>query len=256
MRKLFLLILAATFAVSTSAGAQTITGGTTNGAGHAGHYDQKIEQQATRALNSKDKWKDVTASSEDGIVTLRGTTTLLIDKLDAAKKVRKLASVEGVRNQVVVESNASDQQLQQKLANKLRYDRVGYGNAFNFLALNVKDGVVTVDGAVRDYPARDSAMGIVETTAGVKEAVNNIRVLPTSVLDDDIRLRVARAIYGNGVLSKYGADPQKPIRIIVENGHVTLYGVVDSKFDKQIAGIQANSVPDVFSVDDRLTVSK
>ena len=251
MKKLFLLILAATFAVSTSAGAQTTA--TSNG---VGRYDQKIEEQATGALNSKDKWKDITASTEDGIVTLRGTTKLLIDKLDAAKKVRKLASVEGVRNQVVVESNASDQQLQHKLANKLRYDRVGYGNAFNFLALDVKDGVVTVDGAVHDYPARDSAMGIVETTPGVKEAVNNIKVLPTSMLDDDIRLRVARAIYGNGVLAKYATDPQKPIRIIVENGHVTLYGVVDSKVDKQIAGMQANSVPDVFSVDDRLTVSK
>lgn len=255
MKKLFLLILATTFAVSASmsAGGQPTAGGTTNG---AGRYDQKIEEQATRALNSKDKWKDITASTEDGIVTLRGTTKLLIDKLDAAKKVRKLASVEDVRNQIAVESNASDQQLQQKLANKLRYDRVGYGNAFNFLALGVKDGVVTVDGAVHDYPARDSAMGIVETTPGVKEAVNNIKVLPTSMLDDDIRVRVARAIYGNGVLSKYASDPQKPIRIIVENGHVTLYGVVDSKLDKQIAGMQANSVRDVFSVDDRLTISK
>jgi hyperosmotically inducible protein len=99
-------------------------------------------------------------------------------------------------------------------------------------------------------------MAVVETTPGVKEAVDNINVLPTSIMDDDIRLRTARAIYGNGTLSKYALDPQKPIRIVVENGHVTLYGVVDSRMDKQIAEMQARSVPNVFSVDDKLVVSK
>jgi osmotically-inducible protein OsmY len=56
-------------------------------------------------------------------------------------------------------------------------------------------------------------------------------------------------------LSKYALDPQKPIRIIVDNGHVTLYGVVDSQMDKQIAETQARSVPNVFSVDDKLVVA-
>jgi hyperosmotically inducible protein len=243
MRKLFLSVLAVLIATSVWA-----TG--------TGRYDQQIERQATRVLDSKDKWKGMTATTDDGIVTLQGTTKLLIDKIDAAKKVHKLEHVQGVRNSVEVESNVDDQQLQQQLSNKLRYDRVGYGNAFNSLVLNVQNGVVTVGGDVRDYPARDSAMAIITTMPGVKEAVNDIKVLPTSILDDDIRIRVAQAIYGNNVLSKYAADPQKPIRIIVENGRVTLYGVVDSKMDKQIAGMQANSVPNVFSVDDKLTVAK
>ena len=255
MKKLFLLILSVAFGVS--AVAQTAAVPTTNTtASGAGRCDQKIEQEATHVLSSKDKWKNVTSSTDDGIVTLRGTTQLLNDKLDAGKKVKKLASVQGVRNQIEVASNISDRQLQQKLANKLRYDRVGYGNAFNFLALDVQNGVVNVNGAVRDYPARDSAMAILGSTPGVKEVVDNIKVLPTSMMDDDLRLRVARAIYGNGVLSKYASDPQKPIRIIVENGHVTLYGTVDSKLDKQLAGMKANSVPNVFSVDDQLVVAK
>ena len=255
MKKLFLLILSVAFGVSAVAQTAAVptTNTTTSG---AGRYDQKIEQEATHVLSSKDKWKNVSSSTDDGIVTLRGTTQLLNDKLDAGKKVKKLASVQGVRNQIEVASNISDRQLQQKLANKLRYDRVGYGNAFNFLALDVQNGVVNVNGAVRDYPARDSAMAILGSTPGVKEVVDNIKVLPTSMMDDDLRLRVARAIYGNGVLSKYASDPQKPIRIIVENGHVTLYGTVDSKLDKQLAGMQANSVPNVFSVDDRLVVAK
>ena len=194
--------------------------------------------------------------TEDGIVTLQGTANLLIDKLDAAKKIKKLEHVQGARNQVEVASNVPDQQLQQKLADKLRYDRVGYGIAFNQLALKVQNGVATVSGDVRDDPARDSAMAIVETTPGVKEAIDNIKVLPTSIMDDDIRIRTARAIYGNSIRSKYALDPQKPIRIVVDNGHVTLYGAVDRQMDKQIAEMQARSVPNVFSVDDKLTVAK
>jgi len=220
-----------------------------------GRFDQQIQQDVTKVLQSKDKWKDITASTDDGIVTLQGSTKLLVDKLDAAKKVDKQDHVQGVRNHVDVEGNVSDQKLQQELADKLRYDRVGYGNAFNALGLNVQNGVATVSGDVRDYAARDSALSAIETTPGVKDVVDNINVLPTSPMDDQIRLNVARAIYGNSALSRYANDPQAPIRIVVDNGHVTLYGVVDSQMDKQIAETQAKSVPNVFSVDDKLVVA-
>jgi hyperosmotically inducible periplasmic protein len=246
MKKILLLVLAAL--LTTSAWAQTPAVG-------SGRYDQQIQQEVTKVLNSKDKWKGITASTDDGIVALQGSTKVLIDKLDAQKKISKLDHVQGVRNQVEVATTAPDEQLQKELADKLRYDRVGYGNAFNNLGLNIQNGVVTVSGDVRDYPARDSAIAIAETTPGVKEVIDGINVLPLSPMDDDIRLRVARAIYGHPTLSKYAMDPQKPIRIVVENGHVTLYGVVDSPMDKQIAELQAKSVPNVFSVDDKLMVA-
>ncbi len=89
----------------------------------------------------------------------------------------------------------------------------------------------------------------------MKDVIDNINVLPASPMDDDLRLRLARAIYGNSVLSKYATDPQKPIRIVVDNGHVTLYGVVDSQMDKQVAEVQAKSVPNVFSVENKLMVA-
>ena len=246
MKQTLLLVLAAL--LTMSAWAQTPAVG-------SGRYDQQIQQEVVKVLNSKDKWKGITASVEDGIVTLQGSTKVLIDKLDAQKKISKLDHVQGVRNQVEVATTVPDEQLQKELADKLRYDRVGYGNAFNNLALNIQNGVVTVSGDVRDYPARDSAIAIAETTPGVKEVIDGINVLPLSPMDDDIRLRVARAIYGHPTLSKYAMDPQKPIRIVVENGHVTLYGVVDSPMDKQIAEMQAKSVPNVFSVDNKLMVA-
>src|SRR5882724_3041752 len=221
----------------------------------SGRNDQQIQDDVTKLLNSKDKWKGVTASTEDSIVTLEGSLKVLMDKIDVGKKVDKVRNVNGVRNHIEISTTASDAELKEKLADKLRYDRVGYGILFNNLTLDVKDGVATIGGQVRDYPSRDSAIAVAETMPGVKDVVDNIEVLPTSNFDDDLRIRIARAIYGNNVLSRYAMDPQKPIRIVVDNGHVSLYGVVDNAMDKQIAVTQAKSVSGAFSVEDHLMVA-
>ena len=127
-------------------------------------------------------------SVEDGIVTLSGSVNLFQDKLDAAKKVKKLENVSGVRNQIVVAGdNVSDVQLQQTLAKKLAYDRVGYrDNAFNYLAIGVKDGVVTLKDDTMTDVARDSALATVQRMPGVKDVVSEVKVLPTSIFDDEL----------------------------------------------------------------------
>jgi hyperosmotically inducible protein len=221
-----------------------------------GRYDQQIQQDVEKVLQSKSRFQNVHASTEDGIVTLTGTVKAYIDKLDAERRVRHVKHVEGVRNHIEVESTVPDDVLLKKLADKLRYDRIGYGIMFNSLKLNVENGVVTVSGDVRDYSARDSALAIIATEPGVKDVIDEINVLPASIYDDELRLRVARTIYGHPALQKYAIDPQAPIRIVVENGHVRLEGVVDTQTDKQIAGMQASSVPGVFSVQNNLIVAK
>jgi len=90
----------------------------------------------------------------------------------------------------------------------------------------------------------------------VKDVIDNVSIEPVSPFDDSVRLRTLRAIYGDSVLSKYGLDPARPIRIIVVNGHVTLYGSVDSTMDKNIAGLRANGVFGAFSVENKLQVAK
>jgi len=134
--------------------------------------------------------------------------------------------------------------------------RVGYDNTFDYFALGVKDGVVTVEGADRTGVGRDEALADIYNQPGVKDVVENISLEPVSPFDDGIRLRTARAIYRDSVLSKYAIDPAHPIRIIVVNGHVTLYGAVDSAMDKTIAGLRANQVFGAFSVDNKLVVEK
>jgi osmotically-inducible protein OsmY len=221
-----------------------------------GRYDQQIQQAVSQKIHDAKQLQSVSSSVEDGIVTLTGTVNLYQDKLDAAKKAKKISNVTGVRNDIVVAGETvPDGQLQQKLAKKLAYDRVGYyDNAFNYLALDVKDGVVTINGDTVNDMAKDSAMAILARTPGVKDVVNDVKVLPVSMFDDSLRARTARAIYRDTVLGRYASDPVHPIRIVVDNGHVTLYGSVDSTMDKNIAGMRASSVPGVFSVANKLVV--
>jgi osmotically-inducible protein OsmY len=218
--------------------------------------DGKITQQVTAQLEKKSNFRGVTASVDEGIVTLSGDVPLYIDKVNAEKRVRKVKAVDGVRNRIMVAGSAmTDKDVQENLANKLRYDRIGYGIVFNSLAVHVDNGVVTVSGNVRDYPDRDSALAIVATTAGVKDVVDEIAVAPVSRFDDGLRIRLARAIYGSSALQKSAIDPQAPIRIVVDNGNVELTGVVLTEMDRQIAYMQANSVPGVFSVTNHLAVA-
>jgi hyperosmotically inducible protein len=205
---------------------------------------------------NKSQFKDVKASVENGIATLSGTVSLYEYKADAEKRVRKAKGVNAVRNEIEVSGpTVSDQELKTKLAEKLSYDRVGYGNAFNAISVNVENGMVTLGGHARTDVDKDSAMALVATYPGVKEVVNDIEVDPVSIMDDQTRMNVARAIYGYPMLNKYAIDPAKPIRIAVQNGNVELYGVVDSQADKNVAGIRAKGVPGIFSVKNYLQVA-
>jgi len=221
----------------------------------ASRYDNQIQDAVTHKLAAKSQFSDVKASTEDGIVTLTGTVGLYQRKLDAAKAIRKTANVQGVRNLITVAGpNVPDTQLEEKLAKQLRYVRVGYDNTFDYFALGVKDGVVTVEGQDRTGVGRDEALADIANMPGVKDVISNISVEPASLFDDGLRLRALRAIYRDPVLSKYAADPARPIRIIVDNGHVTLYGSVDSTMDKEVAGLRANQLFGAFSVDNKLQV--
>jgi hyperosmotically inducible protein len=223
----------------------------------ATRYDNQIQDTVTQKLSAKNQFRDVKSSVEDGIVTLTGTVDLYQRKLDAAKLARKTASVQGVRNLIIVAgANVPDEQLEQKLAQKLTYVREGYDNMFDYFALGVKDGVVTVEGQDRTGIGRDEVLSDIANMPGVKDVIANIAVEPVSNFDDGLRLRAARAIYRDPVLSKYAIDPARPIRIIVVNGHVTLYGAVDSTMDKTVAGLRAGQIPGAFSVENKLVVEK
>ena len=225
--------------------------------GAASRYDKQLQNAVTQKLASRSQYNNVKATVEDGIVSLTGTVDLYQRKLDVGKVARKTPNSQGVRNLIAVAGpNVSDEQLEQKLAAKLTYVREGYDSTFDYFAIGVKDGVVTIEGQDRTGVGRDEALSDIANMPGVKDVIDNVSIEPVSPFDDGVRLRALRAIYGDSVLSKYALDPARPIRIVVVNGHLTLYGSVDSAMDKNIAGIRAGGVFGAFSVENKLQVAR
>jgi osmotically-inducible protein OsmY len=152
--------------------------------------------------------------------------------------------------------SASDSQIQQKLAQKLANDRVGFGTtAFNNFTLEVKDGVATVGGIAYSPTDKSSALAVAKNFRGIKNVIDKVQVAPTSPSDDRIRKAEFRAIYGTPQLNRYAQNPIKPIRITVIHGNVTLNGSVDNQADKDVANLKAKSVPGVFEVVNNLQVA-
>jgi hyperosmotically inducible periplasmic protein len=129
-----------------------------------------------------------------------------------------------------------------------------YYSVFDNLLYKVAGDRVTLMGQVVRPTLKSDAEHAVKEIEGVSAVDNEIQVLPTSPMDDQLRRAVYRALYGDPALSRYGMSALPSIHIIVNNGHVTLEGVVDSEADKNLANIRANSVPNVFSVTNNLAV--
>jgi len=146
----------------------------------------------------------------------------------------------------------------ERIEKEVRHELVmlPYLNVFDNLAYRVDGYNVTLTGQVTDPVVKSDAENAVKRIEGVEKVDNQIEVLPVSTIDDRLRLQLYRAIYGFPALQRYALPVLKPIRIIVRNGHVTLEGVVDSEADKNLAGIRANGVSGVFSVENHLRVAK
>ena len=218
--------------------------------------DSQIQADVTKALDKK-QFKDVHVESNNGVVRLTGSVSTYAEKEDADRRTHHRANVRAVDNEIEVAGPAvEDSTLQNKLVEKLEYDRVGYGTtAFNSIGVSVHNGVVTLSGTAYGPTDKDSALSLVANYPGVKDVIDNISVDPVSFNDDRIRMAAYRAIYGYPMFTKYAIDPGKPIRITVVNGNITLTGVVDSQADKDAAGIRANGVSGAFKVTNLLQVA-
>lgn len=147
-----------------------------------------------------------------------------------------------------------------QLAKQIRHNllMLPYFSIFDDLTFSLNGGVVTLQGECPPEPPWDiksDAENAVKSVPGVTQVVNNIKLLPLSPMDWQIRRAEARAIYGSSEIGpRYGYQALPSIHIIVDNGHVTLDGVVDNQFDDTLVRTKANAVPNVFSVTDNLVV--
>ncbi len=149
---------------------------------------------------------------------------------------------------------------QSGLAKEVRHELVmlPYYSVFDNLAFKADEGgVVTLMGQVTRPTLKSDAENVVKKIEGVTKVVNSIEVLPPSPMDDQIRRAAYYTLFGqNSPLFRYGWGAVPPIHIIVNNGKITLYGVVNNETDKNLASVRLNSLPNVFSVDNELQVER
>ena len=134
-------------------------------------------------------------------------------------------------------------QSDEALANRVRHEIVMYPyyGIFDNVNYRVSNGAVELTGAVTEPWKKDAIGKSVQRIPGVASVSNSLQVLPLSPMDNRLRWQLARAIYRDPSLSRYAIQAVPPIHIIVDNGRVTLDGVVNNDLEKQVAGIRAAS---------------
>lgn len=145
----------------------------------------------------------------------------------------------------------------ESLETRVRHEllRLPYYGVFDYLQFSIDGDTVTLSGQASNYILRRDALSAIKHLAGVKTVNDQIEVLPLSPFDDDIRLRVFHSIYRDSALNRYRLiRVQPPIRILVNNGNVTLSGIVDSEMDRNVVYDRTMEVRKVFSVTNDLKV--
>jgi hyperosmotically inducible protein len=147
---------------------------------------------------------------------------------------------------------------EERITREVRHEllMLPFFGVFDNIAFKVDGDTVTLLGQVVRPVLKSDAENSVKRIEGVEKIDNQIEVLPPSPMDDRLRVRLFHAIYQFPALQRYELGVQKPIRIIVKNGRVTLEGVVDSEADKNLVGLRANTVSGTFSVTNNLRVEK
>jgi hyperosmotically inducible periplasmic protein len=225
-------------------------------AAFAQNNDAQLQQAVQKALHGS-QFKNVQESVQNGLVTLTGSVDVVAEKIAADQKARHVKGIEAVSNKIQVNTpEIPDDQLQAKVSKAITYDLWGQVPVqFQAIGVSAANGVVTLSGHAAGPVAAADAVAVAANTKGVRDLIDNIEIDPVSDFDNEIRVREFRSIYGYPLLSQYVMDPEKPIRIQVANGHVTLYGTVANQAEKDAAYIRANSVPGVFSVTNNLQVA-
>jgi osmotically-inducible protein OsmY len=177
--------------------------------------------------------------------------TLTLDAERAAEKAarKETKTVESLIR--VVPEKRADHEVRKAVAEAILRDPT-YG-VFDSVGVGVEQGKVVLQGSVNQPWRKDDLDRRVARVPGVTEITNEIRVQPASFHDDQLRLELYRKIYGSILFERYRSFPDPPIRIIVENGNVTLTGIVNSKVEQAVLGSIARGTLS-FKVDNQVQV--
>lgn len=200
------------------------------------------------------KHGQVNVQVNDGIATLTGTVDSYGQEMRAVREARHQHGINSVIDNIHVSAeDISPQQIIEKARHEvLMYP---YYTVFDHIVLSTEGNQLTVEGEVTQ-PYKKSDLGnILAGIKGVTNLKNNLKVLPLSTFDDHIREAIAFRIYGDPAFSNYANQSNPPIHIIVDNGNVTLYGVVNSKVERQKAEIDARFATTYLGLTNNLRVA-
>ena len=221
---------------------------------HTPLASDQIKMMVEHELSEEGDLRSVKVSVEGHTVTLSGMVPSLGAKEKAIEEAREVNDVETVVSEMTIASAESDQAVALEVAQKVR--RYVFYTIFDTVDIAVSGGTVTLMGKVLE-PHRATDIGrMVAQVHGVKEINNRLETLPVSIYDDQIRTTLASRIYSHTYLSRYAFQVDPPIHIVVENGRVTLTGVVNSGVERRIAEVIARQTFGVFSVDNQLRLDR
>ena len=225
--------------------------------GLAGHATDAIERlNADRGKLSSREYKDAVDNLNAYADQVRTLVSVNLDYAQAREKLNRLdaSPVEPVAKvtPAATLSPKTVKSLEQRVRTALL--RLPYYGVFDHLGYQIIGDQVRLTGEVSWPVLKTDAERTIRGVEGVTSVTSDIKVLPLSPNDNRLRLATYRAIYGQPTLARYRINPNPPIRIIVENGHVTLKGMVGSEMERTLAYMQANAVPGAFSVTNSLQV--
>jgi len=215
--------------------------------------DETLGRLVTQRLMDEDMTR-VSVSVASGIVTLRGTVPTLWVKHRAIEEASKVDDVISVFSELKVPRGESDERIAAQVGQRLQ--RYILFTIFDDANVEVDNGVVTLTGRVTLPYKADAFADLAAHISGVQEVRNEVRALPVSLFDDQLRYAVARRIYGDSLFSRYATQANPPVHIIVERGKVTLTGVVFSEVERRKAEAIARDTFSVMAVTNKLRIER
>ena len=149
---------------------------------------------------------------------------------------------------------ASDWLIADRISEQV--NRYVFYTIFDDVQGNVENGLVTLTGKVTAPYKAKAIAELVKRISGVREVDNKIDTLPVSIYDDQLRGAIATSIYRDGMFWNYAIQLNPPIHIVVDRGHVTLTGVVNSEIERRVAEMKAREAFGSFSVTNKLMLDR
>jgi hyperosmotically inducible periplasmic protein len=219
--------------------------------GRATLRDAQIKAKVEHKLSQLDlDSSNLTVDVRDRVVMLSGTVPSVWIKQKAIDKARKADDVTSVVSELSVMKAESDDLVANEVAARIR--RYAFYSIYDDIDGHVNDGLVTLTGKVTAPHKASDIESLVAKVAGVREIDNQIETLPVSTFDDQLRFAIGRRIYRDSLFSNYAIQVNPPIHIVVDRGHVTLTGAVNSEVERRVAEVIARSAFGVFSVTNKL----